>query len=62
MVREIKKKRKTLYACEVCGFAYEQRMWAEKCEKFCAKHHACSLEITRHAVQIGNHESTDSVA
>jgi len=24
--------------------------WAEKCEEFCKKHHACSLEITKHAV------------
>lgn len=52
MVREMKKKGKSYYTCEVCGFTYEERAWAEKCEDFCTKHHACSLEITSHAVQI----------
>ena len=52
MVREMKKKGKTFYTCEVCGLAYEERIWAEKCEDFCVKHGACSLEITSHAVHI----------
>jgi len=52
MVREVKRKDKVFFACEECGFTYKERTWAEKCENFCAEHHACSLEITRHAVQI----------
>ncbi|MGB9717003.1 MAG: DUF7128 family protein [Thermoproteota archaeon] len=51
MVKEVTKDGKILYVCEECGFAYEEKIWAEKCEKFCSKHHACSLEITSHAVQ-----------
>jgi hypothetical protein len=39
------------FVCEICGFTYEDRFWAEKCQKYCAEHNACSLEITRHAVK-----------
>jgi hypothetical protein len=37
------------YVCEACGHKYEERYWAEKCEEFCTRHNACSLEIIRHA-------------
>ncbi len=52
MVKEAKKGKKTLFVCEVCGFAYEERSWAELCEKYCGEHHACNLEVTQHAVLI----------
>jgi hypothetical protein len=52
MVKEIKRDDETLYVCEVCGFKYGERRWAEECEEFCSKHHSCSLEIIRHAVQM----------
>jgi hypothetical protein len=29
MVKEIKQGAKTLYVCEVCGLAYEEKEWAE---------------------------------
>jgi len=51
MVKEIKRDNETLYVCEVCGFKYRERRWAEECEGFCSKHHSCSLGIIRHAVQ-----------
>ncbi len=51
MVKEVKKKEETFHICEECGLLYKERIWAEKCEKFCSKHHACSLEVTRHAVR-----------
>jgi len=50
VVKEIKKNKQTLYACEECGFAYESKEWAEKCQGYCSEHGACSMEITRHAV------------
>jgi len=50
MVRKLKRENKVLYMCEECGLIYEEGGWAEKCEEFCKKHHACSLEITKHAV------------
>jgi len=52
MVKEIKKRNKIYYQCEICKFIYEDREWAEKCENFCRKHNSCSLEITNHAVQL----------
>jgi len=52
MVKEVKKEGFTFYICEECGLAYKEKTWAEKCERFCSKHHACSLEITSHAVKM----------
>jgi len=55
LVAVVKKKvinDKVLFICEECGLAYEDESWAEKCEDFCSKHHACSIEITRHAVRV----------
>jgi hypothetical protein len=52
MVKEAKKEGEAFYICEECDFAYKEKTWAEKCERFCSKHHACSLEITSHAVKM----------
>jgi hypothetical protein len=52
MVRETKKNGKILYVCEECGFAYEQKEWAEKCQQWCKQHQSCNLEITQHAVPL----------
>ena len=51
MVKETKKSGETLYMCEECGFAYEQKEWAEKCQQWCKQYQSCILEITQHAVQ-----------
>jgi len=50
MVSEIRRDGKVLYACDICGFLYKEKSWAEKCQEYCAAHGACSLEITSHAV------------
>lgn len=50
MVKEVKNKGKTLYICGACGFAYEEKEWAEKCQKWCQEHQSCNIEITAHAV------------
>lgn len=50
MVKEVEKNGKTYYQCEICEFYYEERKWAEQCEEFCEKYKACSVEITKHAV------------
>ncbi|HLC68795.1 MAG TPA: hypothetical protein VJH24_03055 [Candidatus Bilamarchaeaceae archaeon] len=42
---------KTVYACEICGFAYAEKRYAEKCEAHCKKYNGCSLEITKHALR-----------
>ncbi|MBI2176417.1 hypothetical protein HYU40_03675 [Candidatus Woesearchaeota archaeon] len=52
MVDSVTKRGKSYYVCQECGFAYETRELAQKCEEWCTKHHSCSLEITKHAVNI----------
>lgn len=52
MVSQKTKCEKRYYVCDECGFAYEKKEWAQKCETWCAKYKSCNLEITRHAVQI----------
>lgn len=52
MVKETEKNGKTYYQCEICKFYYESRDLAQKCEDFCKEHNSCSLEITKHAVQL----------
>jgi len=51
MVRVTRRKGEPLYACDICGLVYKEMSWVEKCEEYCTKHGACSLEITSHAVQ-----------
>ncbi len=51
MVKEVKSGDRVFYTCEVCNLAYEERVWAERCEEFCSAYNACSLEITSHAIR-----------
>ena len=50
LVREISKNGERFYVCEACGIIYKEKSWATKCEDYCTKHGACSLEIISHAV------------
>jgi len=52
MVKEIVRDEKKYYFCEECGLAYRDKAMAEKCQDYCSKHHACSIDITKHAVQL----------
>lgn len=52
MVKSIKKKGKKYFQCEECGFYYKEKALAQKCEDFCGKNKSCSIEITKHAVQV----------
>ena len=47
-------KKNKLWICDVCNFAYKEKKWAQKCEDFCNKNRQCSLEITKHAIQLKN--------
>ena len=51
-MKELKRQGKTYYVCPVCGMAYLDREWAQKCRDFCANYKGCSLEITGHAVHV----------
>ena len=50
MIEEIKKDSQTIYVCEICGLAYEEKECAEKCQQWCERYNSCNLEITQHAV------------
>lgn len=48
MVKLLSENNKTLYQCEICGYRYEDKEWAERCEAWCKEHKSCNLEITAH--------------
>ncbi len=52
MVTETKANGKVLYPCEACGFTYEQKEWAQKCQQWCRQYQSCNLDITQHAVPL----------
>ncbi|MBI2044948.1 hypothetical protein HYT23_02735 [Candidatus Pacearchaeota archaeon] len=52
MAKEIFYKGKKYFQCNICKFYYGTKKFAQKCEDFCKKHNSCSLEITKHAVEI----------
>ncbi len=51
MIKAVKQNAKELYQCQECGFHYEQKEWAKKCEEWCKEHHSCNLKITSHSIE-----------
>jgi len=49
-----KTKIKKIYICTECGYEYEEKEWAIKCQEWCKEHQSCNLEIIEH----GNLSST----
>lgn len=39
---------KRTYICAECGYEYEEKEWAQKCQKWCAEHKSCNIEIIKH--------------
>ena len=53
MVKEIKQGSKILYVCEMCGLAYEEREWAEKCQSWCETHEGSyNIDYVQHCVPL----------
>jgi hypothetical protein len=52
MVRGVKHIGRTLYICKACGFDYDERSWAEKCQKGFQERQSCNLEISQHAIPL----------
>jgi hypothetical protein len=50
VVKELQRNGKTFYVCEACGFLYEQKRWAQKCQEWDEEHQTCNLEIIQHGV------------
>lgn len=48
MVNINKESGETFYQCEICGYRYKEREWAEKCEAWCEEHKSCNIEIIEH--------------
>ena len=42
---------KKIFRCKECNLDYENRKWANKCEKWCKKYKSCNLMITKHAIK-----------
>lgn len=51
MVKEIAKNETVVYQCEECGFFYQDKETAERCQAWCGEHQSCNLEITKYAIQ-----------
>jgi|GEM_PF-793717 hypothetical protein len=45
MVKKVRISNEILYVCERCGLRYREKVWAERCEDFCTRYNACSIEI-----------------
>jgi hypothetical protein len=56
MVHEIRKNDKPAFVCDVCDLSYRQRTLAEQCEEYCTTYGACSLEITKNAIEMQSNE------
>lgn len=50
-----------LYKCSECGLSYQEKKWADKCEEWCRRYKSCNLEITNHAVEDRDTESSDGI-
>lgn len=65
MVRARQHNTAPLYECEECGFQYQEREWAQKCQAWCKEHQSCNLEIIEHAqlfpVIKPNHRNTNDL-
>lgn len=40
-----------IYQCPECGLHYLDKALAKKCENFCKKNKACSLELAKHSTE-----------
>ncbi len=39
------------FECKECGFKYKDKVWADKCEKWCKEKHSCNIGITKHSIK-----------
>lgn len=40
-----------IFQCSDCGLHYKDAKIARKCEAYCKKHKACSMEVTKHSIE-----------
>ncbi len=51
MVKEVEAQGRRYFYCESCKLLYEDKKWAEECERGCKKNKTCDLGITRHSIK-----------
>jgi len=52
MAKRIRKENnKNYYKCKICKLIYKNKIWAEKCEKWCRENNSCNLKITKYAIK-----------
>lgn len=51
MVQEEVFEGQTAFVCEACGFHYETRQEAQRCEVFCEEQNACDPDIIKNALE-----------
>ena len=52
MAEETNLEGEMVFKCLSCGWLYENRLMAEKCEAWCKKYKSCNMEIVKHAIKI----------
>ncbi len=52
MVEETNFEGRIVYKCTKCGWMYEDKKWAEKCEAYCKKYKACNIKYQKFAIKI----------
>lgn len=62
MTKIIQKEGKELYQCEECGFHYEDKKQAEKCQVWCKEHHSCNIEIIASAIENKSRKDTQDMS
>lgn len=50
MVTKVSYEGREYYACDICGLVYQDYETATRCEDFCRRFKACSVEISSKAV------------
>lgn len=47
------------FMCPECGLHYRDEKLAKRCEAFCKKHKACSMEIAKHSLESKSKKASD---
>ncbi|MDE1828353.1 MAG: hypothetical protein KGH65_04285 [Candidatus Micrarchaeota archaeon] len=49
------------YECKACGLHYNTKELADKCYAWCSAHKSCSMEITKHSIEMSGKSAPSSV-
>jgi hypothetical protein len=52
LVHKVRKDNQSAFVCDVCDLSYRTRTLAEQCEAYCSTYGACSLDITKHTIEM----------